>query len=71
MSTRYIFNPLEGEFDAIDISEFITEGDDGITTIRMESATKIWDFTVDDTGAWVATEVVFGAVPVWFTLLPQ
>lgn len=39
-------------------SPFITNGTSGITSIRMEtSGGYVYDFTCDDTGAWVSTLV--------------
>lgn len=60
MSIRYTFNPLEGEFDAIDVSEYISEGTGGITYFRMKSPIdgSLWDAYIDDTGAWVTTAYV-------------
>lgn len=51
------FNPTTGELDLVTSDPFITDGHDGITTIRMQSTPGgiIYDVTVDDTGHLVTT----------------
>lgn len=61
--SNFIVNPFTSLLDATSESggsgsSFITNGTYGITTIRMEtSGGYVYDFTCDDTGAWVSTLV--------------
>ncbi len=61
--SNFIVNPFTSLLDATGdssggSSSFITEGTSGISTIRMEtSGGYVYDFTCDDTGAWVSTLV--------------
>lgn len=52
------YDPYLGAIRMSDGNSFITNGASGILTIRMQtSGGYVYDMSVDDTGAWVATLV--------------
>lgn len=64
----YKYNPFLKNLDYYETgssspSPYITEGSDGILTIRMESDVdaSVWDMTVNEYGAWVSTLVSSGS----------
>lgn len=69
----YKFNPTTGQLDLVDnAGRFITEGTNGVTTIRWQTSGGFYyDMTVDDTGHVVTTQVFLTSiVPLWFTYVP-
>lgn len=53
------FNPNTGETGWSSDPPFITNGDDGITSIRWEASDgSLWDMTIDTSGAIVTTQYI-------------
>lgn len=52
------FNPITGDLDLDSSDPFITDGIDGITSIRWHASDgSLWDMTIDASGAVVTTRV--------------